>query len=595
MYFQGLLRVSIPFFLTIINHLSGNLEITNITPSSGNIGENITIEGTDLENISKVFFDENEAEFHADSKSSLRAIVPQGSGHTQVTVQSKDQTSQKTFSTFYTYEGTGKAFVVNHGSGSITPIDLATNTPLEAIHINGNPGTIAITPDGKKAYITDDLLNEVVPFDIINNTLGTPISVGPLPYSIAITPNGEKAYVANHMANSVTPIDLTKNCAGKPIPMGNLPFGIAISPDGKTAYVTNSGSNTVTPIDIATDTPQSSIPVGVFPFNIAITPDGRMAYVTNTGSNSVTPIDLQSGMPRAPISVGVNPAGIAIVPNGSMAYVVNAGSNNISPIDLVLNVSLPAIAVGNTPAEIAITPDGKTAIITNQNSNNITLIDLIQNTTRMVIPVGSVPFGIAITPDQAPLASFKASKAALGAATIFDASASKTPHGKITRYDWDFGDGHKIFCEEPTVSHIYAAEGPYTVTLTVTNSAGTSINKIFTGQTVSNNGDETARMTQLITLKSKAPEPPTQFSGYVTKKKRFNGTECTNHLSWNPSEDDSVIGYYLLRDGEFIAEIKAETGEFLDKKRKNNKRHVYTLTAFNNKGELSSPVFLILP
>lgn len=596
MYLKGLLRASIPLLLACANPLFSDLEISNISPACGEIGEKINIEGTGFSDVLGVQFDSEEAEFTVESDSSISAIAPPGSGHTHVTLKTANISTPKTFSNFYTYEGTGIAYIVNHGSNSITPIDLSTNSTLEPIQIKGNPGSIAITPDGKKAYITDDLLNEVIPFDIVKNSLGTPIPVGPLPYSIAITPDGKKAFVANHVANNVTPIDITTDTAEAPIPMGKLPFGIAISPDGKTAYVTNSGSNTVTPIDIATSSTRSPIPVGVFPFNIAITPNGSMAYVTNTGSNSVSPIDLTTGLPRPAIPVGVNPAGIAITPDGGRAYVVNSGSNSISPIDLVLNVALPAIAVGSTPAGIAITPDGKTAIVSNQNSNNITLVDLIQNTTKMVIPVGNVPFGIAVTPDQAPLAAFKASQGGVGSATIFDATTSTTPQGKIVSYSWDFGDGHNTVSDKPCVSHVYASEGPFIATLKVTNSANTSEKQIFTGQTVSNNGSESAITTRMIVLQPRPPATPTQFTAQVTKKKLFNRTVFTYHLTWNPCDDDVVKGYYLLRDGELIADIKAGSAcAFKDEKRKANKRHVYTLTSYNENGQLSHPAYLILP
>ena len=52
----------------------------------------------------------------------------------------------------------------------------------------------------------------------------------------------------------------------------------------------------------------------------------------------------------------------------------------------------------------------------------------------------------------------------------------------------------------PTVAHTYARGGSYAVTLTVTDSAGTSINRVFTGQTVSNNGGPSATQDQLVPI-----------------------------------------------------------------------------------------------
>ena len=58
---------------------------------------------------------------------------------------------------------------------------------------------------------------------------------------IAITPDGKTAYVvdgADHPGwGTVTPIATATNTAGKPIRVGAVPQAIAMTPDGKTAYV----------------------------------------------------------------------------------------------------------------------------------------------------------------------------------------------------------------------------------------------------------------------------------------------------------------------------------------------------------------------
>ena len=53
-----------------------------------------------------------------------------------------------------------------------------------------------------------------------------------------------------------------------------------------------------------------------------------------------------------------------------------------------------------------------------------------------------------------------------------DASLSFDADGKIAKYIWDFGDGHKAF--GPMVSHTYAKPGTYTVTLRVYDEDGLS-------------------------------------------------------------------------------------------------------------------------
>jgi YVTN family beta-propeller protein len=171
------------------------------------------------------------------------------------------------------------------------------------------PTAIAITPDGKTAYVANEGSNTVTPITVATGTAGTPITVGSTPDAIAITPNGQTAYVANEGSRTVTPITVATGTAGTPIPVGNAPVAIAITPDGQTAYVVNTSSDSVTPITVATGTAGTPITVGLAPEGIAITPDGTTAYVVSNSASTDTPITI-------PITVASNTAGTPI-PIGS--------------------------------------------------------------------------------------------------------------------------------------------------------------------------------------------------------------------------------------------------------------------------------------
>src|SRR5436190_762053 len=77
-----------------------------------------------------------------------------------------------------------------------------------------------------------------------------PIKVGPYASSIAISPDGQRAYVVTSGNKSVAVIDLATNrVVGSPIRIGPDPEGIAITPDASRVYAVNSGSNSVSAID----------------------------------------------------------------------------------------------------------------------------------------------------------------------------------------------------------------------------------------------------------------------------------------------------------------------------------------------------------
>jgi YVTN family beta-propeller protein len=445
--------------------------------------------------------------------------------------------------------GAHMAYVATTDESTVTPIDTTTSMAGTPISVPGSDTFgVAITPDGKALYVSaGEAGSFVTPVDLATNTAGSQITVSSHaasgPGAIAITPDGKTAYVVNEGASTVTPINTATNVAGAEIPVGASPEGIAITPDGKTAYVTSVGSHSVTPIDLATNAAVTPIPVGSDTASIAITPDGKTAYVTTTGT-SVVPIDVATNTAGTAISIGgfasSDRFAIAISPDGKTAYV--NGPGGVVPIDTATNTAETAITVANGGAGIAISPDGKTVYVTGQNGSGglVTPIATANNTVGTPIMVGFSPSGVAFTPDQGPTAAFSKTAAPAGQASSFNASASSASNGTVASYHWDFGDGTTQTTTTPTTTHTYAAANTYTVTLTVTDSAGCSNNIVFTGQTASCNASPAAQVTHQVTV---VPASPTlsasaPFSGMLGT--RIRGSSVLAALSRGAGETGSV-------------------------------------------------------
>jgi YVTN family beta-propeller protein len=288
------------------------------------------------------------------------------------------------------------AFVVNSG-GTVTPISLATRRAGKPIKVGANPEGIAVTPNGRTAYVANYGSNTVTPIDTATRQAGQPISVGGRPFAIAVTPNGRTAYVANYGSGTVTPIDTATNHAGQPIKAGLHPRAIAITPNGRTAYVLDWGSATVTPIDTATNQAGQPIKAGLHPRAIAITPNGRTAYVLDWGSATVTPIDTATNQAGPPIRVGSYPFAIAIAPNGRTAYVANYGSGTVTPIDVRSGRPGHPIPAGQAPNAIAVTPGGGKVFVVGGDSDTLTPIRAGSGRAGRGVPVGYAPTAVAIS------------------------------------------------------------------------------------------------------------------------------------------------------------------------------------------------------
>jgi YVTN family beta-propeller protein len=68
------------------------------------------------------------------------------------------------------------AYVTNRGSNSVSVIDTASNTVVATIPVGAFPEGVAITPDGTRAYVTNES-NTVSVIDTATNTVVATIPV----------------------------------------------------------------------------------------------------------------------------------------------------------------------------------------------------------------------------------------------------------------------------------------------------------------------------------------------------------------------------------------------------------------------------------
>ena len=106
---------------------------------------------------------------------------------------------------------------------TVTPIDVTARLPGAPIKVGDDPVAIAITPNGKTAYVVDGKQAMVSPIRTSNNRAGRPIRITAAADTIAITPNGRTVYECAVSAG-------TSNCVGSAKFSRSLNFWIL--PDG---------------------------------------------------------------------------------------------------------------------------------------------------------------------------------------------------------------------------------------------------------------------------------------------------------------------------------------------------------------------------
>ncbi|MGN6678174.1 MAG: alkaline phosphatase family protein, partial [Streptosporangiaceae bacterium] len=288
------------------------------------------------------------------------------------------------------------AFVVNSGSGSVTPVDLRTKHAGSPIKVGAKPTAIVAAPDGRTLYVADSGAGTVTPIDTASRQAGHAIKVGGNPRSLALTPDGKTLYVANSESGTVTPVSTRDRRPGPAIAVGRYPRGVLISPDGKRAYVLDWGSGQVTPISTRHNRALPPIRVGSYPFAAAFAPDGKTLYVACYGSDTVVPISVPGDHAGRPVRVGAAPDALAVSRDGKTVYAVSGDAQSVTPISVASWRAGRPIRAGYSPADIALSGSGATAYVVNTISGSLTPIATTTGRSGQPISVGLYGYPTAI-------------------------------------------------------------------------------------------------------------------------------------------------------------------------------------------------------
>jgi YVTN family beta-propeller protein len=354
-------------------------------------------------------------------------------------------------------EGDGaKAYVTLVNDNAVAVLSTSTNTIIDTdpevdgvqhIPVGDRPRGIAISPDGREAYVANAGNNTVSVIDTATKAVVDTITVGHEPQGVAFAPDGATVYVTNIKDNTVSVIDTATRTQTTTIAVGRSPqsIAVAVTPHGPRAYVPNFDDDTVTVVDLTTLTPLSDpLVVGEGPLGVAASVDGMRVYVTNFGAtdtdkgddngDTVSFIDTEKNevVDTNPdedgvqhLQVGVEPAGVAVIPETALelvkrelkvdAFVANFLDATISVIteeDIHPELNTPSFnvafnprfnAVDNEPYAIAITPNGLRGYATLFGSRKdegevVQVFSTLGQQVVTTIEVGRKPFAIAIGP-----------------------------------------------------------------------------------------------------------------------------------------------------------------------------------------------------
>jgi YVTN family beta-propeller protein len=252
-------------------------------------------------------------------------------------------------------------YVSGDGSSSVDVLDTATDKVVKTITVGKTLNGVALTPDSRLllAAVYDE--NRIAFVDTSTQTVVATVAV-PKPHTIAISPDGKLAFVTvqepGHFGLAL--IDLATRSVVRTLALDKTPRDGEFGYDGKAFYFTQAGVSSVQVLDPASDRIVAQMPTGVSPHFVGYPPGSAFGIVVVQGPGELLVFDPGTNKPVRSVAVGKQPHWATTSGDGKTAYVTNEGSNDVTVVELATGRTA-TIAVGNAPRKVVVQRAAATA------------------------------------------------------------------------------------------------------------------------------------------------------------------------------------------------------------------------------------------
>jgi YVTN family beta-propeller protein len=297
-----------------------------------------------------------------------------------------------------------KLYVTNSAGNDVTVVDVATNKTIGRIEVGQHPHGIAVPASQDVVLVTIEGTKpgELVWIDPYTDKVTKRMPIGPAPNQLAVTPDGKFAYVPVSDGHYEV-IDLAKAKIIERIFTGGRPHNTLCSADGKRMYLAPMGApKKVTIVDVATHKP-----IGVIPFSnvvrpVALTNDEKRLFAEVDGLVGIEMADVakRKMIERVPADLSAENKtkasrshGLGIRPDQKEIWECDVEHMEVHVYDITGDrpKQTATIPMGGRVYWLTFSPNGKYCYVSVRSRNETAVVDTATREIVARIPAGKEP------------------------------------------------------------------------------------------------------------------------------------------------------------------------------------------------------------
>jgi YVTN family beta-propeller protein len=283
--------------------------------------------------------------------------------------------------------------VLEKEQNTLVIVDPASLTIVARVPVGNNPHEVAVSDDGKTAYISNYGGATIAIVDLVAQKPLAPIDLGALRAPHGLVFAGGKLYFTAEGAKVVGRYDPSTQKIDWVMGTGqNRTHMVIVSKDLKTVFTSNVSSATVSIIEQGAAQGPGRGPGGPGAPGTPGPPGGR-------GPGGPPPGGGAPDWSITNIPVGRGSEGFDLSPDGKDLWVANAQDKTISIIDVSSKKVVRTLPSTGSANRLKITPDGKYVFVSDLSGNDLLVVDAAtrQEHKRITLPASSE--GLLMAPD----------------------------------------------------------------------------------------------------------------------------------------------------------------------------------------------------
>ena len=339
----------------------GNVEVTWAVLSGGGQVNPVTVR-TNAQGIAK-------ARFTLGSGRTQRARAAVGGVSATFTYTAKERPSGTKValpSRPYALDisGTGVIYAPRLDAGSAARFDLPARSPSSHVTVGGTPTDVSFDAAGAKAYVSNQS-GSVSVIDVATNTVTFSIPVPDRAFVSQTSPAGDRLYIGSANGTVYAYSFATGQFVNSVI-VGDVPQHFVFSPDGSKLYVSMRDVGRVVEINLSTHAITRTFQSTYGIQEAVVSPDGAELYVANQ-SGWLEIWNLTTGAKALDIPLGNGPWAMTLSPDQTKLYVGILFDGEVAVVSRVTRAVERYINVEGVPRRIRFAPDNTTIVIANEN------------------------------------------------------------------------------------------------------------------------------------------------------------------------------------------------------------------------------------